>query len=234
MEFLHLILSAVLSLVILFLLTKIMGYRQLTQLSFFDYVNGITIGSIAAEMATNLELELWKPALAMVIYALTSIIISKLTIKSIKARRFFIGVPIVLINKGNIIEENLKKVNYDINDLLTDSRAAGYFDMSEIEFAVMENTGKISFLPKPENAPATAKDVNVINESKGLFANVIIDGKIMNEHLKNIGKDEIWLQKEVKKQNLNINEILLATVDSNDNLTAYKYTEPKDSLEIFM
>lgn len=234
MELLELVFSAVLSLVVLFVLTKIMGYRQISQMSFFDYVVGITIGSIAAEMATDLDLHIWQPVLAMVIYGATAIILNLVAEKSIKARRFFTGVPVVLIQNGDIIPKNLKKVHYDINDLLSDARADGYFNISDIQFAVMENTGKVSFLPASDKRPVTAQDLNFKPQKEGLLANVVMDGKIMEAHLKQVGKDEQWLKKELDAQHLTVAETFLAVVDHNNTLTAYKKNVNKDGLELFM
>lgn len=234
MDVLQILISSILSLVILFILTKIMGYRQISQLSFFDYVVGITIGSIAAEMATNLDMDMWQPILAMAIYALASVILSFSTQKSIKLRRFFIGVPIVLIQSGTIITANLKKVHYDVNDLLSDARVEGYFNLGDVEYAVMENNGKVSFLSKSNTRPVTPKDLNIEPTQETLLANVVMDGKIMTSHLKKIGKDENWLKKELKMQHLTAPEVFLAIADNSGTLTAFKKETDKSGLDIFM
>lgn len=234
MEILELLLSAFLSLVILFVLTKIMGYRQISQLSFFDYVIGITIGSIAAEMATNLDMVIWQPILAMVIYGVASVLLSLLTLKSIKARRFIVGVPVILIQNGDIIPKNLKKVHYDVNDLLSDARAEGYFNISDIKFAIMENTGKVSFLPASDKRPVTAQDLNFVPPAESILANVVMDGKVMKLHLKKMGKDEQWLKKELDAQHLTIEETFLAVVDNQNKLTAFKKHTDKEGMDVFM
>lgn len=222
MEFLHLLAFAFTSLVILFLLEKLMGYRQISEMSFFDYVVGITIGSIAAEMATNLELEWWKPIVAMLIYGLASVFLSRLSQKSIKARRFISGTPIILIEKGKIKKERLKKARLDVNDLLTHARIAGYYDLSDIDYALMETTGKISFLPVPLKRPLNPKDFNFAPQRDGLYVNVIIDGTIMKEDLKYAGITMDDLQKMLTQQGKKKDEILLATVDVNKQLTIFE------------
>ena len=116
-EVIHVIVLSVVSLVVLFLLTKLMGYRQMSQMSLFDYINGITIGSIAAELATNLE-DYHRPLTAMIIYGLVTVLLSLLTEKSICVRRFVNGKPLVLLHHGTLYEKNLKKAKIDLNEFL--------------------------------------------------------------------------------------------------------------------
>lgn len=215
MELLELLSRSVFSVILLFALTKLMGYRQISQLSYYDYIIGITIGSISADMAIGLEDDWWHTVLPMVIFALLSVGISYLTTKSITVRRFATGTPIILIEKGDIIKKNLRKVHYDLNDLLAECRSAGYFNLSDIQWAVMEHTGKISFLPDALKRPCTPQDLNLTPQPEGLIANLIIDGKVMKRHLKKIGKEEKWLQKQLSQQGVKDERmVLLATYDS--------------------
>ena len=115
----------------------------------------------------------------------------------------------------------MKKVKMDINDLLEQCRQNNYFDISEIEYAIVEVNGKISFLPKGENKPLTIKDMNLKIEKQGLCANVIIDGKIMTNNLINMNKDKKWLEKELKIKGYSIESILLATLDMNEKIVIY-------------
>ena len=132
MEFAKIIILSVTAMVVLFLLTKLMGYRQINEMSFFDYVIGITIGSIAAEMSTNLELEWWKGITAMAVWAIIGLLLSVITQKSIKARRFISGEPIIIMQKGKVIKKNLKKAKLDIDDLIASARVSGYFNLTDI------------------------------------------------------------------------------------------------------
>lgn len=232
-EFSHVLLTSLLSVTVLFILTKLMGYRQLTQLSFFDYVIGITIGSIAAEMATDLENNWWKPLLAMVIYALAAILTAMLSLKSIKARRVLTGTPYILVYKGKIVRENMKKVRYDLNDLIADARMEGYFNLGDIDFAIMENNGKVSFLPKSETEPCTRKDANIAVSPSELCANVVIDGKIMVNALNAVGKNEVWLKEQLKSMNYTPKDLALAIYDGN-KIIPFKYEKDNKSNDIFM
>lgn len=147
MNILYIVLLSAGSFFVLFILDKLMGNRQLSQMSFFDYVVGITIGSIAAEMATDLESDWYHAIIAMAVYAIIEIVLSFISRKSKKARKILNGEPILLINKGGIIAKNLQKARITREDLLSEARVQGYFDIKEIAYAIMEDSGNISFLP---------------------------------------------------------------------------------------
>lgn len=216
MHWLVIVLRSVTALLALFFLTKMLGKKQVSQLSAFDYVIGISMGSIAAEMTINMDTPFFDGLVAMTAYALVAYIISILTLKSIRLRRFFTGTPIILIQDGKIIRENLRKSLVDINDLMQECRSSGYFNIDDIAYAVMEACGKLSFLPKTKNRPVTLEDLKLKDTVAGLHANIIIDGKIMEENLKLIKKEKKWLIKEIKKQGHDSPEsVFLATVDVN-------------------
>lgn len=224
---------AISSLVTLFLITKMLGKKQVSQLSLFDYVIGISIGNFAAEMTINLESKEVNGIWAVVLFGLFAYFISYLTMKSIVLRRFFMGTPTILIQDGKILEKNLKKMKFDINDMLEEIRSSGYFDLSQVEYAILEPNGEVSILPKPEYRPLTPKDMKVNVGREGLCSNIIIDGKIMHNNLKNIKKDEKWLNKTLKvKGYSDISKILLATVDVNEKITIYERNLDVDSKDV--
>src|SRR5574344_1157250 len=152
LQILKIIILSFTSLLVLFIITKILGDRQISQISLFDYIVGITLGSIAAEMATNLE-EFWKPLIAMIIYAAVTLIISIISLKSIKVRRWMSGKSMVILENGVIYQDNLKKSHMDIQDFLLQCRTQGFFKLSDIEIALLEYNGKISILSKAEARP---------------------------------------------------------------------------------
>lgn len=220
------------SIVVLFILAKLMGYREVSEMSMFDYINGITIGSIAAEMATDIE-HFEKPLLAMIIYALADVAISYSTNKSIKLRRFFTGKPLILMNNDKIYYNSLKKARLDVSEFLLLCRNSGYFDISDIQTAILECNGKLSILPKSENRPMTPKDMNFIPNTDAMVANVVIDGKIMYKNLHHTGKDEKWLHGQLKSQGIkDLKDVLLATCDIDNTVTVYqKYAnKPKEDI----
>lgn len=228
MDFLFILWRAVFSVLILFLLTKLMGFRQISQLSFYDYIIGISIGSIAADMASDLQTDLIYTLVPMTVYALISVGLSFWTTKSIKARRVLSGKPIILIQNGEILMDGLKEARYDVNDLLAECRSAGYFEIGDLLIAVMEHTGNISFLPKEDKRPANPSDLNLTPPKEGMVANVVIDGQIMKRHLQAVGKEEQWLHKQLSAQGVtDVKRVLLATCDVNDQFNVYTKDGPK-------
>ena len=234
-ELLDVTVRAISSLLTLFLITKMLGKKQVSQLSLFDYVIGISIGNFAAEMTINLESNELNGIWAVVLFGLFAYLVSYLTMKSIVLRRFFMGSPTVLIQDGKILEKNLKKVKFDINDMMEEIRSNGYFDLSQVEYALMEANGKLSILPKPEYRPITPKDMSIKVNREGLCANVVIDSKIMHNNLKNMNKDLKWLDKKLREKGYtDLSKILLVTLDTNEKITVYERNEnikPKDVLE---
>ena len=230
MDFLILSIKSVGSLLTLYLLTSALGKKQINQLNMFDYVIGISIGNVVAEMTVNKEVLFWDGVIVMSIYALISILISYLTTKSIILRRKLSGTPTTIIENGKIIEDSLKKSKLDINDLLEEARIDGYFDISEIEYAFLEANGKISFLPKSKYKPLTPNDVKLKTPYKGVCTNVIIDGKIMHNNLKCIKKKKKWLKKRLESLKYNnISELLLVTCDTNEKIVVFEKNKVANS-----
>lgn len=221
MELLSVVGTALLSLIILFILTKIMGNKQISQLTMFDYIIGITIGSIAAELATELE-NSERPVAAMIIYGLAAVAISFCSTKSNRLRGFFNGKPKILLKNGVIDRKMMRKARLDINEFLTMARLAGFFDLSQVQTAVFEQNGNVSFLPKAEYRPATPDDMKLPVDGEDLLLNVIVDGHVMRDELRLAGKDETWLRRQLARENFSSErEVFLATVDKNGKLTCF-------------
>ena len=157
-----------------------MGKKQVSQMNIYDYLIGITIGSIAADISLDIEKDIVAGIASLIIFGLSGVLVTYLTLKRIKLRRLLIGVPTVLINDGKIIEKNLRKEGIDINDLQEEARQAGYFDLSKVNCAVLEISGKISFLAKADNEIITRKDMQIKAKDEGICANVIIDGNYID------------------------------------------------------
>ena len=234
-EVLNIILLSVGSIVAIFILTKLMGYRQMSQMSMFDYIIGITIGSIAAEMATSLEENFTQPLIAMIVYALFAICLSLIGSKFIKARRVIEGTPLVLLNNGELYRENLRKAKIDVTEFLMQCRVNGYFDVSKLETAILEENGQISYLPKVSDRPVTPSDMELSPEQDYMVANVILDGKIMKKNLQHSGKDEKWLLQQIKGQGADkVEDVLLATSDRSNQVTVFLKSNMDKTKDILM
>lgn len=225
---------SLISVLLLFIMAKIIGPRQIAQMTFYDYVLGISTGSIAAAMAIDTRLPLWGGAVALLVYALISISMALSGSKSIHARRFFTGKPEILLYKGQFLEKHLKRNHLDVNDVTSLSRVSGYFDLDDLEYIIIEPNGALSFLPKSEKAPLTPKDVSRFPADAVLSANVIIDGNIMKNHLQSIGKNTIWLRDQLESINIhNESEVLLATADEQGHFRAFLKDHAEKNTDLF-
>ena len=218
---LNVLVKGYLSLIFLFLVIKLLGKKQVSQLNIFDYVIGISLGNLAAEMTINSDISIINGCLAMAIYGSCSLFVSYITRKSIIARRMISGVPIVLIENGKISKESLNRVKLDLNDLLQDAREDGIFDISKVEYALMEASGKVTFLLKSEYEPVINKDMNINSKKNRLTANLVIDGNIMKNNLKAINKDIRWLMNIIKNNNKKLKDIFLLTYNNEGKITIY-------------
>ena len=222
------------SIIVLFLLAKWIGCRQISQMSIFDYINGITIGSIAAEVAVTKE-NVLEPLLAMTMYAGATVLLSFISEKSMKLRRIIIGRPYVLYHKDRFYYENMKKNKIDLHEFLMAARSDGYFDLSEIQDAILECNGKISFLPKSEHRPVTPKDLTLQPEKSYIFSNVIMEGKIMYDNLRHIGRDEKWLSKQMDIHGIkDIENVFLAIGDGNNNCYFFEKERSTNSKDVLV
>ena len=209
MDIIKVTLTALLSVAALFIITKIMGHKQVAQLDFFDYVLGITIGSIGAELATELE-EPYRPLVALIVYGCVSVLLNLCTQKLPRTRKFINGTPTILLENDKLYRENLKKAKLDLSEFMLLCREQGYFDISEIQVAVYEHNGKLSILPKASSRPATPNDLNITPKEAHIGTELIMDGRIMGENLSRLGKSEAWLMTQIKKQGYaDTSEILL-------------------------
>lgn len=209
-----LLLTAVVSYFVLFALTKLVGNKQISQMTMFDYISGISIGSIAAEMATELETPV-RPLLGMVVYGVLAWAISLWTNKSLAARRTFTGKPLILYDKGTLDRENLKRAQLDLSEFLTLCRIGGWFDLSQLETVIFEHNGTLSFLPKEPYRAAQPTDLALSPKQSVLLTPVIMDGEVLPENLKSVGKDEVWLMRKLREQGYpRAEKVLLALCDT--------------------
>lgn len=223
MDFLKVILCSVFSAVALFIIAKISGHKQMSQLDFFDYITGITIGSIAAEMATELE-QPWKPLTAMVIYGLITVVLTCVTSKFPGTRKYINGTPTIIMNNGKLYRKNMKKAKIDLTEFMVMCRQEGYFNLEDIQTAVFEYNGRLTILPKSLKRPVNPSDMGLSPQKELISTEVIMDGRILDENLKRMGLNSVWLEKELQEQGYrNTKEISLGLCDENNSLTLFKW-----------
>ena len=222
MEILKVILTSLLSVVSLFIIEKVIGHKQISQLDFFDYITGITIGSIAAELATELESP-WKPLIAMVIYGVFSVVLSLITSKFQRSRKYINGTPTIIMNNGKLYRGNMKKAKLELSEFMLMCRQAGYFNLNDIQTAVFEHNGKLSVLPVSDKRPLNPNDMNIKPKPEYISTEVIMDGKILDGNLKRMGLDTTWLNKELEKQGYHkASEVFLGVCDDNNTLSLFE------------
>ena len=220
-------LSSLLSIAVLFLLAKLMGTKQVSQMTMFDYVVGITIGSIAAELATELE-EPLRPLTALIVYGVTAFVISILTNKFLKVRSIVTGKPLVLLENGVIYRENLKKARLDLNEFLTYCRIGGWFDLNQLQSAVLEHNGVVSFLPKETDRPATPMDLHLDPKQSQVQTPFVMDGKLLPDNIHQAGKEEAWVHRALLRQGYKDESgVLLALWGGGEKLTVFPMDPPK-------
>lgn len=218
-DILDIVLRSVISVVVLFILARVMGKKQISQLSFFDYIVGISIGSISAAFAVDNTIPYFHALIALVIYGIFPVAVSYISLRSVRSRKLLGGKPTILIQNGKLIEKNLKKSRFHVNDVLEELRLKGAFSLNDVEFAILETSGKVSVQLKAPFKPVTCEDLKLQTAYMGLSADLIIDGEVIEENLKLVNHDKNWLSGELKKQMVDSPEdVLLATVDSKDKL----------------
>lgn len=202
--------------VLLFFMTKLTGDKQISQMSAFDYIVGITIGSAAAEMAIGGDV--FVPATVVTfLYGIAAFIISYVCNKSVRVRRYLNGEPLVLYSNGVFYKRNMAKVRIDMGEFLTQCRVAGHFSLENLETVIMESNGKLSFLTK---------------KTDDLTVNLIIDGRIITENLERIGKNEWWLMTQLDSRRLRIRDVMLGAVDKG-RLVFYTFNENDEKNHLF-
>ncbi|OKP66504.1 hypothetical protein A3844_00755 [Paenibacillus helianthi] len=224
-EWLEVIWRTAFAVVVLFFLTKLLGKRQVSQLSFFEYITGITVGSIAAYISLDTDKTWHLGIIALIVWVAFSLGIEFVQMKSKKARDFIDFKSTVLIKDGKILEDNMKKERLTTDELLEELRKKDVFKVADVEFAIMESDGAINVLLTRENQPLTPKHLGVKVAPEQETQAVIMDGKIMDEPLDALGLTRGWLQGALEKLNLTAENVFLGQVDSYGELTVDLYTD---------
>lgn len=210
----------------LLIFARLLGKKQISQLTFFDYTLGITIGSIAATMTTDLSSRAWPHWVGLTTWAVVGLGIDLLTTKSRFAAKYIEGEPTIIIMNGKILENNMRKLRYDAANLQQQLRTKDVFDLNEVHFAVLEPNGELSVLKKPELQPVTAKDMNITVPNTGIGIELIYDGVVVDLNLKQINRNRKWLRSELKKYGVkDPSEVFLATYEASGSLYVDKFKD---------
>lgn len=221
MEAVNVVWTALLSAAALFAIAKMMGHKQMAQMDFFDYITGITIGSIAAELATELE-EPWKPLIAIGVYGIVEVCLSAVTRKFPKMRKYVNGTPTILMDNGKLYRKNMKKAKLELSEFMMMCRQEGYFNLSDIQTSIFEYNGRLTVLPVSDKRPMNPKDMNLAPQSEYISIEVIMDGRILDDNLRRMGLNSKWLQKQIEEQGYrDAKEIFLGICDDKKKLTLY-------------
>lgn len=221
------------SLLVLFILAKLMGNKQISQLTTFDYINGITIGSIASELAVSDFDDFYKPLVAMVIYGLVAVLISYLSLTILPLKRFFSGKTTVIYDNGKFYKKNLLKCKFDVGEFLSEMRSQGYFSLKEVESAYLESNGSLSILPKSDKKPMTPYDMGMKPDKSTADPIFIMDGKVLYKNLKHSGKDIQWLNSKLKDNGVSLKQVFIAQGDGENDLSVYIKTSHSDTNDLF-
>lgn len=210
----------------LLIFTRIIGKEQISQLTFFDYVLGITIGSIAGTLTTDLSSRAWPHWVGLLTWAAMGFLMEVITLRWRFAAKYLEGEPTIIIMNGKIMENALRKMKFRVSDILELLRNKGVFDVNQVDFAIMEPNGQISVLLKPEYQPLTPRDMNIAVSSKGISTELVYDGIIIEENLRQLNKDKSWLISQLRKQGINdVSEAFLVTLNPGGDLYIDKYDD---------
>ena len=225
---LRVVVFSVSSFLFLFVVTKIMGKKQIAQLSFLDYVIGISLGSIAAEMSTDPERPFYHFFIAMAIYLALDVVLTLVARKGTLLKKFLRGRPLILVEAGKIKYRNLTRSKLDINDLLSLCRAKGYFDLRDVAYVIFETSGEVSILPSPRAVNAKSADLGLTPPEPSLSKDVVEDGKIIESALAQIGKEEEWLLSRLGVSGRDaVSSVALATYYPQEDELVVHYKEGK-------
>jgi uncharacterized membrane protein YcaP (DUF421 family) len=219
-DFWEMILRTTFAFIVLLILARFMGKKQISQLTFFHYVTGITIGSIAADIAGESKTPFWDGIISMIWWAVLTMLMSYIAFKSKKARIILDDQPTIVVYEGKIVEASLKKLKLHLNDLGMMLREQSIFSIKDVHYALLETNGKLSVLKKAGLEAATKKDVNASSQvPKYIPTEVIAEGKISKRNLTELNLTEEWLYEQLKKKGIgNVESIFYAEVQTDGSL----------------
>ncbi|MEI4790447.1 DUF421 domain-containing protein [Bacillus sp. FJAT-53060] len=224
MSFFNIFIELMIGFLALFFIIKLLGKTQFAQITPFDFISALILGEMVGNAIFDQEVSILHILFAVGVWGVLIYTIEWLSQKFKSLRAFLEGRPTLIIDKGNIRYNRLKKNKLDLNQLQTLIRAKGHFALNEIEFAILETDGSVSVLPKMKYTPATAEDVNVKGKEVKLPRTFIIDGEILRKDLQEAGFDDAWLRKQLRKQHISsYKDVLFCEWIENEGIYAIKY-----------
>jgi len=210
----------------LLIFARLLGKQQMANLTFFDYINGITIGSMAGTLATDLSTKAFAHWVGLATFVALTFLFQFVTLKNRNLARIVDGEPVMVIANGKILEKNLADSRIKIDDLLMMLRQKNIFDITQVAFAIYEPDGSLSVLPRAEYQPVTPKDLGLSVQPAGLMTEFVVDGELLEQNLAKRKKDKAWLHRQLKAQGVrDIKEVNLAALLPDGQLYVDKYTD---------
>jgi uncharacterized membrane protein YcaP (DUF421 family) len=229
-EYFIIVIRSLISFLVVFTMARVLGKKQISQLTFFDYVVGIVIGDMASSIAIDTSVQLTNGVIGLIVYTILSMIIAYSAIKSLKIRNLVESSPTVIIRDGKVLEKNLYKNRMTFDDLMMGLRDKGAFKLSEVELAVLETNGEVSVMKKAEFDPLTPSDLGLQVEEEHIQSLLIIDGTILGKRLNYLGYSKDWLLEEIQKQGANdFSDVFLAQIDSSGKIYVDLYDDKKET-----
>lgn len=201
---------------------RLMGKREIGQLQPFELAIAIMIADLASIPMTDSGIPITIGIISILGLLLMHLVISFLNVKSIKAREIICGKPTILIYRGKIDEKALKKERFTINELEERLRGNNIYNLGDVEYAILETSGQVTVIQKPEKRNTIPEDFNIIPDYEGIPYDLVVDGKIMEKNLQAIGKNYQWLKKQVEKFNMKPEEALIVTYDAKGQIFCQK------------
>ncbi len=211
--------------IIVLIVMRLMGKREIGQLQPFELAISIMIADLATIPMTEIGIPIFNGIIPILGLLFMHLIISIINLKSTKIREIICGKPQILVYRGKIDEKALKKERFTINELQEKLRGNGVVNLGDVEYAILETSGDVTVIQKPDKRTTIPADFNIMPEYEGIPYDLIIDGKIMEKNLKAIGKNYVWLDKQVKKFGIKPEEALIVTLDGKGQMFCQKKEE---------
>lgn len=220
------VVRGVIAFVSLLILARVLGKQQIAELTFFEYVLGITIGSIASTMTVDLSTKIFPQFVGLLTWVGAVMVTQWVTIRWRDQSKLINGEPTIVVMEGRIMEDAMRKLRYRLSDLTEQLRIEGVFNLDEVQYAVLEASGQLSVLKKPQNMPVTLQDLQLTGQNRGMDVELVYGGVVVEQNLKQTGVTRDWLVEQLRAQGFSDpSEVFIATIDANRKLYVDGYQD---------